>query len=601
MEPSAATVTALACLAASAALLPIRGRLAGVVGQALACAALAIAVAAVAGRLLDAVAPGGAKATDVPGLLAIVTVTAAGVALLSTRPGLPPATWYLRTGGGERAARRVLPPALVGPIVLVLAFEAGVRAGWWSGLTALTLFTVAVVVLICSLIVAGVDAVRGFDEARDAAERGQRAERRRVEALTRRSPVGIFETDAEGHMLHVNERLADMAGLAPGPVDDAAIRAAVHPDDIDVVSDAWWRAVATGGAFNAHYRYLRPDGSTCWAVGHATPVSDGAGGISSFLGTVQDVTELRRGEEALRQAEERFRYAFEHALIGKALVSPEGAWLRVNRKVCAMTGYTEDELLDMTFQDITHPEDLEADLAQVRELLAGDIEGYEMEKRYIRADGEVIWVLLSVSLVRNDLGEPLYFVSQIQDITERRRKDTELRHRADHDGLTGLVNRRRFGDDVARELARADRDRTDLALLLLDIDGLKAINDNLGHRAGDELLRHVGTTLRGRAREDDVVARIGGDEFAVLLPATDRRSARAIAEDVLAAIRAEPLEFDGVEVRPSVSIGVVIAADLAPTERALLAGADLAMYDAKSGGRDRVSELEPDVAARLIS
>jgi PAS domain S-box-containing protein len=121
-----------------------------------------------------------------------------------------------------------------------------------------------------------------------------------------------------------------------------------------------------------------------------------------------------------------FQSAFEFAAIGMALVSPEGKWLRVNRSVCQITGYSEQELLQRTFQDITHPDDLELDLENVRKMLAGEIETYQMEKRYCRKDGEIVWVLLSVSLVRTKSGEPLFFISQIQDITRQKLSEEQL-------------------------------------------------------------------------------------------------------------------------------------------------------------------------------
>ena len=599
MEPSAATLTALACLGTSAALLVFRARWTQVLGQLLACSAAAIAIGAAIARLLEGIGARDMAAGSGPGLVAIFALLVLSIALTVPRRDLPPASWYLRTGGGEDAARRVLPPALTGPPAFAILFEAGIAWGWWSELTALTLFTVSMVALICSLIVAGVDAVRSFDERRAAAEKAQAAERRRVEALTQRSPVGIFETDAQGHMLYLNERLGEMSGIAPGAADDVAIAGAVHPDDLEVVATAWFQAVTTGGDFDVDYRYLRPDGSVCWAIGHASPISDGEGGVAGYLGTVQDVTELRQREAALREAEERFRHAFEHALIGVALVSPEGEWLRVNRRMCTMTGYREDELLGMSFQEITHPDDLELDLAESTQLLAGEIDGYEMQKRYLRADGEPIWVQLSVSLVRGDDEEPLYFVSQVQDVTERRREESKLRKMADTDPLTGLANRRRFADDLAREVAKSGRDGSDLALLLLDIDGFKLINDTLGHRAGDDLLRRVAETLTLRTRKTDIAGRLGGDEFAVLLPGADRAAARAAADGVLNSIRAEAFQFEDVEVRASVSIGVVMARDVDDPAVTLLAGADKAMYAAKAAGRGRVAELGRGAAARL--
>jgi PAS domain S-box-containing protein len=121
-----------------------------------------------------------------------------------------------------------------------------------------------------------------------------------------------------------------------------------------------------------------------------------------------------------------FQSAFEFAAIGMALVSPEGKWLQVNRSVCEITGYSEAELLARTFQDITHPDDLDLDLANVRKMLAGEIRTYQMEKRYFHKNGAIVWVLLSVSLVHNKSGAPLFFISQIQDITRRKQSDEQL-------------------------------------------------------------------------------------------------------------------------------------------------------------------------------
>jgi PAS domain S-box-containing protein len=121
-----------------------------------------------------------------------------------------------------------------------------------------------------------------------------------------------------------------------------------------------------------------------------------------------------------------FQSAFEFAAIGMALVSPEGKWLRVNRAICEITGYTEAELLARTFQDITHPEDLEADLENVRKMLAGEIKTYQMEKRYFHKNGSIVWILLSVSLVRTKSGEPLFFIGQIQDITRQKASEERL-------------------------------------------------------------------------------------------------------------------------------------------------------------------------------
>jgi diguanylate cyclase (GGDEF)-like protein/PAS domain S-box-containing protein len=263
-----------------------------------------------------------------------------------------------------------------------------------------------------------------------------------------------------------------------------------------------------------------------------------------------------------------------------ALVAPDGAWLRVNPALCGILGYTGEQLHVRTFQDITHPEDLDADMSLVHQVLAGELASYQLEKRYFRGDGTIVWALLSVSLVRDADGAPLHFISQIQDISERKRLETELHRLATLDDLTGLFNRREFERELARHLALARRHDVDAAVLMLDLDGLKIVNDTFGHQAGDVLLRHVADVLRSRLRASDVIARLGGDEFAVLLPRTGAVEAAGIRDDLHSELCARPALVDDREIAVSASIGLaVLEARLDP--ESVLEVADQAMYRAK--------------------
>ena len=172
-------------------------------------------------------------------------------------------------------------------------------------------------------------------------------------------------------------------------------------------------------------RNYRKDGEPFWNELYVSPVHDDAGRITNFVGVQNDITERRRIEEILRESEERFRATFEHAAVGAAQVGIDGRWLRVNRRLCEIVGYTHDEMLGMTFADITHPEDLEADLEQTRAMLRGESQTYTMEKRYVRKDGHTVWVNLTVSLVREASGEPRYFIAVVEDISARKRIEEE--------------------------------------------------------------------------------------------------------------------------------------------------------------------------------
>jgi PAS domain S-box-containing protein/diguanylate cyclase (GGDEF)-like protein len=237
-----------------------------------------------------------------------------------------------------------------------------------------------------------------------------------------------------------------------------------------------------------------------------------------------------RVEEGLRESEERFRATFEQAAVGIAHVAPDGRWLRVNRQLCEMTGYGEEQLLKASFQDITHPDDLELDLEQVQAVLAGRIRVYEMEKRYFRADGSILWVQLSVSLVRDENGEPLYFVSQLQDVDERKRAHTELQRLARRDPLTGTLNRRAWDEELGGAVSRSARTGEPLGVVLIDINRFKHVNDSLGHQAGDILLQQAVSAWQRHLRGADVLARIGGDEFAVLVPSCSGDELSSVAE-----------------------------------------------------------------------
>ncbi len=169
----------------------------------------------------------------------------------------------------------------------------------------------------------------------------------------------------------------------------------------------------------------RKDGTPFWNELYVSPVHDEEGRLTNFVGVQNDITERRRIEEVLRESEERFRATFEHAAIGAAQVGIDGRWLRVNRRLGEIVGYEPEELLKITFQDITHPDDLEGDLAQVRRLLADELQTYTMEKRYLRKDDSVVWVNLTVSLVRDASGEPSYFIAAVEDISARKRAEEE--------------------------------------------------------------------------------------------------------------------------------------------------------------------------------
>jgi len=293
------------------------------------------------------------------------------------------------------------------------------------------------------------------------------------------------------------------------------------------------------------------------------------------------IAEQDRISKAFQESEEHFRSAFDYAAIGMALVSPGGGWQRVNRSLCEILGYTEEELLRSDFQTITHREDLGNDLAQVYRMLAGEILTCQFEKRYLHKLGHEVWTSMSASLVRDAQADPLHFIFQIQDITERKRAESAIQTLSLVDELTGLYNRRGFLAFSKQHLNSLQRTNKGSMVVYADLDGLKQINDSFGHKEGDRALVKTAELLKETFRSSDVLGRLGGDEFTVLA-AVDSESSVAGLVDRLEQKFKRYNSLKTAPYRLSVSIGLAL---LNHKEKQsiedLMASADRAMYENK--------------------
>lgn len=323
---------------------------------------------------------------------------------------------------------------------------------------------------------------------------------------------------------------------------------------------------------------------------------------------------LRQSNTELLAKEAQFRSVFEQAAVGIALVGLDGKWVQVNDRLCEIVGYPREKLLSLSFQDITHAEDLAADLHLVGQLVDGRIPSYSMEKRYVRQDGFPVWANLFVSLVRTSDGTPNYFVSVLEDIQRRKEVETalateratreqqlerlvvertkalelamqEMEDLAHTDALTGLQNRLSANERLRVEFLRMKRTGRAYSALLLDIDHFKQVNDTFGHEAGDNVLKQLAATLQASVRVTDFVARFGGEEFLVLLPETGTDGALVIANKIRVAVAAQQFLKVG---RLTISVGVSYSLLTDASEDEAVGRADKALYEAKGHGRNKV-------------
>lgn len=344
----------------------------------------------------------------------------------------------------------------------------------------------------------------------------------------------------------------------------------------------------TGDDFEEEYRIVRPDNTIRWVRVRAFPVRDVMGKVSRFVGIAEDITIRRQAEEALKKSEEQFRLTFESAPIGMAVTSLDGKFQRVNQALCEALNYTKEELLHLSFADISHPEDWELHRSLKQKLIKGEESDFQIEKRHLAQTGKGVDTLLKVVIVRDSEGKPLHFNNQIVDITERKQMEQQLLHDALHDALTGLPNRALFMDRLSQQLKKTQNQQNYLfAVLFLDLDRFKVVNDSVGHLIGDKLLIEIGHRLEKSIAPTDTVARLGGDEFTILIENINSiEEATLVAESIYQTLT-YPFTIDGYELFTTASIGIALSSQGYENPEDILRDADLTMYSAKEQGKAR--------------
>ncbi|MCH7697012.1 MAG: diguanylate cyclase, partial [Proteobacteria bacterium] len=358
----------------------------------------------------------------------------------------------------------------------------------------------------------------------------------------------------------------------------------IHPDDRVRIQEAWVRMVEQGDRYEEEYRVLRPDGSLRWVRSRAYPLFDESGQVYRIAGIVQDITAHKQAEEELHQSEQRYRLLVETLNDGLSVMDENGMITFTNEKLCEMLGYPRDELLGRPALELLDDDNKEIFRVQREQRKQGNNAPYEIT--WTRKDGGKICTIISPSPQFDSKGRFKESIAVVTDITKRKQAEEKNWHMANHDELTGLPTLRLGKDRLSGDIALARRNKSSTALLFLDLDGLKGVNDSLGHKAGDLVLIEVGERLTRSVRETDTVARVGGDEFIIILTQIKKKEFIIMIVEKIIKTLNNPIMIDGQNVNISASIGIAIYPDHGETVDVLIKQADEAMYVVKHKGKN---------------
>ena len=419
---------------------------------------------------------------------------------------------------------------------------------------------------------------------RRAAEQALAQSEERFRTLAAASPVGVFAVAEDGRLAYANERLREIFDMPGDVLDGAPWLERVPVEDRDRLVGEFRRARALGERTSLDVRVVA--GIDRWARIHMAPVSKGPDEPMGLVGTIEDVTVEVTARMALAAREAEYRMLAEHSTDFLSRHTIDGTFLYASPVSRAMLGWDSDAMLGRTPKqlDMDHPDDMEI----IERNWVGALREERSRTAAYRArrrDGSIVWLETTFRAVRGPGGEALEMVCVSRDISERKSAELELAHRALHDGLTGLPNRTLFLDRLGQALRRSRRRDRVVAVVFLDLDRFKLVNDSLGHKAGDRLLVDVAMRLSSALRPSDTLARFGGDELTLLCEDIgDGEDARAIAQRLLDTF-AEPFIVQDGEAFLQASIGIALSRDGFETPEDLIRDADAAMYRAKARGQ----------------
>ena len=401
----------------------------------------------------------------------------------------------------------------------------------------------------------------------------------------------VMVVDPDGTFRYASPAFGRILGYYPGEASGKNLFDLVHPDDVPRVLEGTKRVASRGvpdGTDVVEYRFRHKDGSWKWMEGRVTdrqadPV------VGGIVVNARDITERKGSEESFREAEQKYRTLVEQIPVVAYIDRADGSDtpLYTSPQIEGLLGYTQKEGSGVRlWRECLHPEDRERVLAADERFERADEKRFGAEYRLIAKDGSVVWVLEDAVLVKDATGSPLYWQGILYDITERKEAEKWLEHRTLHDLLTDLPNRLLLLDRLGHALARTEREgRGQVAVLFMDLDRFKVINDSLGHEAGDRLLVAVAERLKGYMRPEDTLARFSGDEFVVLVEDVESpEQAIRVAERIHTDVLESSFVLEGREIYVGTSVGIALGNARTKSAEDLLRNADMAMYRAKREG-----------------
>lgn len=432
----------------------------------------------------------------------------------------------------------------------------------------------------------------------------QRSEAR-FRAISDASPLGIFVSDTGGSCIYTNAAYQSISGLNFRQTLGTRWSMAIHPDDRQRVIDSWRVAAQNDAPFRTEFRFQRQDGSVVWTRVNSAVMHDGVS-ARGHVQTVEDVTERKLTEFGLRRAEEELFEEKERAQvtlnsIGDAVLSTDthGKVTYLNQAAESMTGWASDEAIGRPFDEVFRIIDGETREPAVnpaqRALDEDKTVGLAADCLLVRRDGSESAIEDSAAPIHDRNGKVSGAVIVFHDVSQSRAMASKMAHQAKHDFLTGLPNRAQLMERLQQAIGLAKRHEKQVALMFLDLDNFKYVNDTLGHAIGDQLLQSVAERLQLNVRSTDMVCRHGGDEFVILLDEIDNPQGAELVAETLISSFSVPHIIDGQELDVTLSIGISVYPEDGDNEDALIRSADTAMFHAKAGGRNIYQFYSPDM------